>query len=777
MKYALVDSPLSRLLLQSVIHALSSSSAFVACLLFGVISIHAQPVEISTSDSMEYDEAAGTLLIQGDVDIQQSPFRILADRVTIRRNHEDVLADGHVRILYDTTAPDSRFVFPELRSGADLFSESFQENASPERELLRADRVRFLPESRIILPEGPAEIQFGIARLIGDNLTIDLGNDHIEAPRYRMGFENLFISGHDFKLMGEAIEAGKTRFFFGEPEALSFQGSAESMKKEEDDLVTLRKVWLKIGKVPVFYLPYLSYNIRHTVYNVEAGAGYSGDLGYLLELRPYYSPWRSTRFFADVNSYSRRGTLIGPGLSIDINDRLGHYIRTRVESGVIRDSGEQLGVDSLNRPIDEERGFLNASHIHRYPEGMAFMAQVQAWSDSEIVRDFDTGTFRKLQQPESFASVRFPLNDWVFSAVTRFRIEDFEYATERLPELSLDLLPSPLGLAGFYHELSLSGTRLRDDNPDRSHPAEYDRFKGNYRIARPSALTPWLDWTPLVTAQFLACDNRANLPDEPTSWERKTLEAGFDLTLHAFADWKISNRIWDVQNIRHILKPTLQYRNILIDGDEDDWMPGIESPLTSTGIPYRDFFSAKALEGIREHQLVRIGLRNSVFTRSHLTDNLRTMLDLDIFHDTIIPHDSDSPTQHLLSSMTRLRPASWLSFDLETRWDSKNLDLEDLYARASLINGDFWRLDFGAFFLDGLHEQYQATLDTKLSEDARVLFSVSYNARTSQFYEQMIGFQFAIANHWDILVSISQRDGATRNNDLRWDIKIVTGRF
>ncbi len=740
------------------------------------MSIHAQPVEITTSDTMEYDEQARTLLIKGDVDIRQSPFRILSDEVSIRQDQADILADGHVRILYDTTAENSRFVFPELRSGAELFSDSFQPDASSERELLRANRVRFLPESRVILPEGPAEIQFGIARLIGENLTIDLGNNRIKAPRYRMGFENLFISGHDVEMKGEAIEAGKTRFFFGEPEAFSFQGSAESMAKQEDDVVTLRKVWLKVGKVPVFYLPYLSYNIRHTVYNIEAGAGYSGDLGYLLELRPYYSPWTSTRFFTDVNTYSRRGTLIGPGLSIDINDRLGHFVRTRIESGVIRDSGE-LGVDSLNRPIDENRGFLNASHIHRYPDGMAFMAQVQAWSDSEIVRDFDTGTFRKYQQPENFASLRFPLGDWVFNAVTRFRIEDFEYATERIPELSIDLLPTPLPWAGLYHELNLSASRLRDNNPDRTYPAEYDRFKGNYRIARPSAITPWLDWTPLLTAQILSAENRSDQPDEPTSWERQTLEAGFDFTLHAFADWQINNRIWDVDSIRHVVKPTLQYRNILIGNNEDEWNPGIETPLTSTGVPFRDFFSMRALEGIREHQLIRVGVSNSVFTRSHITKNLRTMLDLDLYHDTIIPGDSHAPTSHLLSSITRLRPASWLSFDLETRWDSKNLDLQDLYARSSLINGDFWRLDIGAFFLDGLHEQYQASLDTKLTEGTRVLVSVSYNARTSQFYEQMIGFQFAVANHWDILLSVSQRDGATRNNDLRWDIKIVNGRF
>jgi len=741
--------------------------SITGCLLTGSLSAQSGPVEITNRGEIRIDQSSESVHFEDDVIVHQAPFYLKTDKILWQKGIDKLLASGNVALFLDPTEHQEGDPQPFM------FESLITDRENPQRvEILRADALTFDTVSKTIQPTGTANIQFGFARLIGEDFNLDLVNETVHTGNYRVGFSNLFLEGEALYAEKDRMVADQAHFFIGEPEKLSIQGHARKIEKQGEDVITLKGVKLQIGPVPFFYWPYYQHHLSRQVYSVSGGAGYSGDIGSYIELRPTYHPNDQFKGFADFNFYSERGVLIGPGFNLTTDLASGQHLETKLETGYIRDNGN-LGFDILGEPIDGERHFLDFEYLHRFPQSVQVLSRVERWSDSEILRDFATGKFRSIQQPQTFVEVDGVWGPFALTLAAHIRHEAFEYAIERSPELEFRLLPTPISHSGFYHSADIAGSRMRNSDPDLDEDLEQNRFRAYYQLFYPVAVTHWLDFTPQATVQRL---NYTDSGDADTDFGFTHLELGFDLTAHTYGEWKLENKIWDLQGLRHILKPTVQFRRVERYGSEQQHALPIEAQIFRTGVDDIDLTAGTFLDEIDSYSLIRIGLLNSLVAKRQ-EGSVREWIDFDLYHDLYLPEDPFLPNTSMLAANLNLRPAYWLKLDLQSRFNTDPFELNDLFARLRLIDGDIWDLDVSTQFIRSGLQQYLMDFRYKVFENIRFVSSIGFDSRRSLFYEQTYGFQFGIANYWDLFISVNLRQGSTRNNETRFELKIKSARF
>ena len=733
--------------------------------LAGWSALPATPVDITNSGDITVDQDTGWLEISGEVEVHQPPFYLYSDKVSWNQNESLLYATGKVRIMVDPKEPGAESFFSRAES-TDYLQDT------EKREILTTTSLLYNTKTQNVEPEGISKIQFGAARIIGEDFSLNLRDDSVRTGRYRVGIDTLFLEGDGLEAQGDSLLAKNARFFFGEPENLSIQGSAREVEKVSDEAVIMRGIWLKVGPVPVFYLPRYMHSLKRRTFSLTGGAGYSGDIGLYTELRPIYRPTNDLSLYTDVNFYTERGVLLGPGFELTKQTANGQSIHARLETGYIQDNGV-LGRDVLQEPIDSSRHFIDLDYVHRVGDSFHVLSKVQRWSDSEILRDFDGGKFRSIQQPENFIEAIWLSGSWALTASTVFRHEDFEYATERLPELKMQLLPSPMPGTGFYHSASAEGAMLRDSNPDGDEVIEHTRFRAYYELFYPVALNSWLDFTPQATYQTLYYSDEG---ENDRSFQNQHFEVGFDLSAHAYGEWNLQRSVWDIRGIRHLVMPTLQVRKISDIGSQTNVENPIERDIFRTGLDDIDLSAFSHLDDLEAHTVIRTGIKNSVVAKS-AGGTTRELLKFDLFHDFYIPDAEESDDRSMLTANLQLKPAHWVRLDLQSRFNTEDFGLNDLFGRLRLVDGDIWDIDLSSQFLRNELQQYLVKFRYKLFENVRLVSLVGYDAENSRFYEQTYGVQIGLSNYWDLYLSVNTRDGSRRNNQTRFELKVLSAQF
>ena len=275
-----------------------------------------------------------------------------------------------------------------------------------------------------------------------------------------------------------------------------------------------RNATLKVGSVPILYLPWIGFPIgdaRKSGWLVpEVGTsddlGYSLELPYYLNLAPHYDAVLSTRYMG------RRGLQIKPS---------GRY-RTHHGSGAVR--AEFLS----DNKADDDRYLMHWRHSGVRPSGWDYQVNYTDVSDREYQEDFRSGihglSVTRLRQE---AGIAWRSSDWTFSAELqgsdplKDEIEQWDRmpkirtkGTFRVPSIGLVLSPS-LAVDAFRGDL------------DTLH-YQGERYDASLVMSRRFAgagwqVTPRLQWrhthydlTYSDTAEAAAEDLDVNLDHSPS---------------------------------------------------------------------------------------------------------------------------------------------------------------------------------------------------------------------------------------------------------------------
>ncbi|MEM1222369.1 MAG: LPS assembly protein LptD [Verrucomicrobiota bacterium] len=695
-------------------------------------------------------------------------------------------------ILFTASALQLPAALPELSSLEPLeFDEESQRLVARgdarldfDETRLRADRITYYTEFSLADATGNVAISRQGFRLVADRLTYDAEDTVIAIDRLKTGQWPYYVSGATAGgSLDEAVIEGAT-LYYGDPGIVTPSVAARSIEYFEDErgeAVKLEGATFRVGSFPLFYLPKYTHYLGSAPYYFDANAGYDDELGAYLQTTTLFPLNSWLRAGANLDFYSKRGLLAGPAAQYTFSTE-SQALYGALSTGYAKDD-DVSGFDDIGEPIEEDRIFAEWRHKHAIGERFTATVSASYWSDSEVTRDFRDDYYDDNRIPDNFVEGVYAGDNYFISAFGRFRPNDFQLVEERLPEVRLDILPTPIFKTGAYHKASLSYARLRESYdlnlPVSVIDSEADRADLTYRIERPIGLTEWLSITPLAGARLTQYENQEIdpllLPLIDDSTNREIFELGFDLQANLYAEYPTINRVWDIDGLRHIVRPVVRYR-YFSDPDTAEEIAAIDRTVFNLNRPILDLSDLRNVDQITETHLARLGLENLFQTKAKDYGS-RTMAALNFYQDVIFEKSTrydgeEEDTFNATWIEMVLSPAPWLKFDMVSRFQTEELTLEEIRTRTTIRSGEIWELGLSTDLLNKQIDQYRLDFIYRLNERVSLLTEMRFDADTGETTRSRLGFETRFGSAWAVFYALTYREDALRESDLEFTVRL-----
>lgn len=355
---------------------------------------------------------------------------------------------------------------------------------------MQADRILFR-EKRVVEADGNVLIVWGANRIAGSRMTYDLAADHglIEdavgqvEPEFNFWAASAETIGKDRVNLRSATVTTCTQ------PIPYWSFSVSSARIRIDHYAHLRNLRLKVGRVPVFYLPYLMWPVKR---DRAAGLlfpefGTTRDRGRVLTQAFFLPLGRSADATLFGEYYTRAGFGGGGEFRFVPNDKgsaalNGFYIDDRVAG--------------------RERYRITYRQTQEFRNGFRMVADVNQVSDFDFFTDFER-ELRLASSPTILARLEFTRNGaWTSVNVRDLRREQLfadgtRLVQRTLPEVEWRGRSRRIGRSPFYLSFESSAAWIQQFG----EKADADYYRGDFFpvVTMPVSPVPWLDITPAAT--------------------------------------------------------------------------------------------------------------------------------------------------------------------------------------------------------------------------------------------------------------------------------------
>ena len=650
----------------------------------------------------------------------------------------------------------------------------FRGNAKARADNVRlsADEMRWDRKSNAVTARGNAEMQRGGLRLLAEELTYFVDKRAFNVRDVRFGQAPIFISGALLEGNAQQLVFTDAQASFGEPHPWSPTFSAKKFTYfPERDRIQAEGGRLGLGlwqPIPFPSTP-LPTDIPW-VDEITFAAGYNNRLGANLLVGAKAPVTSALRLGADVGLFSKRGILAGPTAAYNFTGELG-VATGKLTTGYIHDSGERL-TDVLGRPISADRGLIEWVHRQQIADNLTLNAELNYWSDSEVIRDFRARNFFPVQVPDSFAELTYSGANTVSGLFFRAQPNRYHDIRQRLPELTFDLLPTPIG-DGFVHQAQSSITVLRDDPPGAGVELRSERADLYYALTRPWNPESWLAINPVAGVR--ATHYNRTLGNQG-NYTRFLAELGFDAELQASATFDYQNERWGIDGLRHLITPRLSYRYIPEADKGLRYIPQIDRRVFATYLEPLALGSRRQIDQLTATNTVRFELEQTLQTRD-ATYGSRNLVALNVALDSRFDTTPSERTLSALHSELHLTPAPFLDLALYHRATPGTWNMEELNTAITLRSADRWSVQFANHYLDGDIQEFIGGIAYRLNEVYEGYLQIHFDSRRDRFVEQTFGVRQTIANRWVVGYEISFYEGPRRESNFGFNLVLEAVRF
>lgn len=637
---------------------------------------------------------------------------------------------------------------------------------------VRADEIVYDSAEGNFQARGNVQLNIETLRVLTDFVGLNQATGKIEAENVRGGAEILYFEGENISGVSseskEMVISGATAYF-AEPHWSSVAFTTDRIRYDkEEDWLYLDSSVFRIAGVPVLPLPPTSLpRFDRPPVRVWAGAGSKSSMGTYLATTTHLTLFEKYEPGMLLDVYERSGLLIGPALAYDTrNEASGsNWMFGDFQGAYINDTGSHSD-DIYGNKIGGRRGFINWFHKQQL-EKLEITASIHRWSDSEVMEDFRSHIYNENQNPDNFVEFVIPDRAYYISAITRMYLNDYQSVQQRLPEIRFDMMPDEIGNTGIFQRFSASYAALVEESSDQYtltqtnyHGDELRSSRADfyYGVNAPIKFGDIATFTPVAGVRTTFYGN--TVPDSYDTYWRTLGQIGFDLQFLITGKSDYQNETWEIDGLRHVMRPIFQYR----------YMPGVDSQ--SARIPridrdiYRDAPSIldlgenRAVDQIYDEHIFRFGLENLFQTRDKKYGS-KDLAELNIYQDirrTDRPVDNRNWSDNFV--VLNITPASWVSFSLAHRMDVYDFKTKTFKAGVTFKDGDSWSLSLGGRFVanddlayygcDTRARQYIIRADYRLNSYFSVYGDWRFDDEKDYFSDQYYGVRQRLGNSWSI---------------------------
>ena len=619
-------------------------------------------------------------------------------------------------------AEDGRRVFV-ITGGVDIVRDLPARSGAPAEtmELVADNLVTWVPLGGAgeqlhteLYAEGNVTLYHRGRVLEGDRIFYDLTDDRaiiLEAvirSTVRAGQVPLYYRAKEVRQLNRnqyvASDAVITTCEFQQPH---YWLQAKQLTLDESSDRRLARAWnnvLFVRGLPLWYWPYYARDLnRDRMVLKRFRLRQSSEFGTeirtawdLYDLGLYENDWSNLALVMDV--LTDRG--VGLGLDFDYRRWAGEGYFT---SYFIDDQGEDVPGVPLEH---QERGRFEWRHRQQLGPYDTLMAEFAWMSDRGFLDEYFEREAREDKEKETILYYKHQRGLAAFTALTKFRTSNFLTQTEYLPQVGFRLLGYPLGYRFWgerltlYSATQLANVRLRpDDALDLPQPRAW-RLDTRNEVDLPLAWR-FIRFVPFLGARYTAYSDSPDRfgRESGRSLDRFAAELGFRSSATFWRLYRVSSRLWDLQDIRHIITPTIDYLY----------------RFAVTAGP-TELFQFDEVDRVDEFQVIRLGLRQRWQTRRltrgrsplasvdrRVVDWLVMDVELDVFPNRDRDNEGNLMGPLQLDLIWRLSDHLTVLSDAEVdmedgfAWDRFNLALKvDRSPRLSFYLGQRYIRDVGS---------------------------------------------------------------------------------
>jgi LPS-assembly protein len=625
-------------------------------------TVASQPIEDSAQQVGAPDESVGTQPVES---APSASVELNGDVVEYSVDGQKITASGNVVILYKDVT-------------------------------LTCERVEFSRGTSTAYAEGNVHLKKGMDEISGEKMTFNFEtmNGEFEPagitanPYYGKGDKVSKISGNHIIMQNGYL----TTCDHDHPH---FRLVSRKIDVYPNDKLIARHVRMKIGKVPILYIPRLTQDLTGKKPIVTLTPGYDKQWGMFL-----LSAWRyqlNEQVKGTFHLDAREKKDIAWGWDT-------RYETPRTGEGIIKTyymnersiTSKHFYQERPSPTIERERFKVEWRHKWDINEKTSAIWQYYKLSDAALLKDYFSREFDKDSSPDTFFLLTHVLPVGTLNYRTDARVNRFESAVERLPEVRYDLSSQQIGETGLYFKniTTYSNLTKKDASPSEVH-WETMRLDADNELSYPLKIG-FIEMRPFVGGEHTYYSKTRD-PDEYNSI-RGIFRTGTSLSTKFYRVFDTEIGQWgvDIHRLRHIITPAVSYlydHGPTLSSDQLDSFDGMDSKDLSHGI---NFSFENKLQTKRKGNVVEL-LRAVIGTDFRLKE-----------HPTTGGFDQ-------ITTDIDFRPKDWITFYFDSNYDTRKDYLTTANFDLYINGGKKWSANIGKRWSREVDDQITTDLAWKFN--------------------------------------------------------------
>lgn len=450
------------------------------------------------------------------------------------------------------------------------------------------------------------------------------------------------------------------------------------------DYMEAKHVTMKVGKVPLFYIPRFKQNLKDDRARFRVTPGHDGDWGNFLLAEWRYDINRNVKTTIHADYRSQLGFASGVDLEYKTEDYGEGYF-----SGYY--TGER---DQEMEPEIRTRERYRAEYRHKWEidEKTNTIFQYYKLSDSDFLRRYFENEHDEDANPNSFFVLTRALDKGTLSLRSDFRVNRFNTEVERLPQVRYDLTNTEIAETGLYFKNLTVYDNLRKKDPEpTTNKLHTHRIHTDSEVSYPFKLDIF-EIKPFVGGNFTYYSRTFDRNKYDSI--RGQLETGTSLSTKFYRVFDVNTEFlgMPINRLRHIITPSVNY------------IYANDPTVSSSSLDQYD-----GIDSLTNHHNINFSLENKLQTKrdGNAVDLLRFILSTDYR----LKQDPATGGFDKVRADIDFKPVSWLSFYFDSSYDTRKDRLDTANFDIYVNSGDKWSF--------GLGKRYNREVDDQITTEVK----------------------------------------------------------
>lgn len=608
--------------------------------------------------------------------------------------------------------------------------------------VMTADRASFNQATGDVKAEGNVRIERLGEVWIGDKLEYNFKTRRFSGEKFRTGQMPFFAAGEHLHSdlstrLHTADHAILTTDDYAEP---GYYVQAKRITIVPGEYIKAEQATIRVGKMPVFYLPVWTRSLKRHPNNWVLLPGYRSRFGPYLLSSYHYHVNDEVELVLDLDARQKRGFGYGPEIRYDLPE-IG-----KGQAKYYFTHDDLPGLDSFQRPINDQR--QRAWFDHQWSNSssnLTVKGAVRYQSDAQVIRDFFEAEYRRNVQPSSYVELEKSWRNWSLNSLVQPRVNDFFDTVERLPDLRLSGLRQELGNSTLYYESESSvGYYRRLFGEGSTNAFSAGRGDSYHQLTLPRTFFNWLNVTPRVGGRGTYYSEVDGVNSSLGEQHRFVFNTGAEVSTKASRVWRgASNRFFEIDGLRHILEPSINYVFVPSPTRSPLELPQFDYELPARRLLPIEYPDYNAIDSVDSQNVLRLGFRNKLQTKRN--ERVDDVVAWSLFTDWRLKPRSNQGTFADLFSDLDVVPFHWLSVSSELRYNLDDGYWKEANHYLTLLPNSVWSFSVGHRYYredarlgpDSGHNLISTKLYYRLSENWGFRSIQHFEARDGKMEEQM----------------------------------------